>query len=97
MAEPSRKLLHFLILFLASALLSVWAVLSTGTVFGRMIVGALAIAAGGAFLPYCHHSHATTYAYWASLPLLAFLITSSTLLPFRAAGYRFLRGAAKKN
>ena len=84
------------ILLLASSLLSVWAALSTGTVFGRTTVGALAIAAGGAFLPYCHHSDAASCAFWASLTLIAFLITSSTLLAFRAAGYRFLRGTAKK-
>lgn len=77
------------ILLLASALISVWAALSTGTVAVRMIVGALAIAAGGAFLPYCHHADAVSYAFWASLTLLTFLITSSTLLAFRTVGYRF--------
>ena len=84
------------ILLLASTLLSVWAVLSTGTVAARMVVGAVTIAAGGAFLPYCHHGDAVSYAFWASLTLLTFLITSSTLLAFRAAGYRFLRETEQK-
>ena len=78
-------------LLVSSALVSVWATLSAGTVASRMVVGGLALATGGTFLPYSLNGDATTYAYWASLPPLTFLITSSTLLPFRSAGYRFLR------
>lgn len=79
-------------LFLSSAMLSVWATLSAGTVASRMVVSGIALAAGGTFLPCCHNSDAYSYLYWASLPLLTFLITSFTLLPFRVAGYRFVRG-----
>lgn len=79
-------------LFLSSAMLSVWATLSVGTVASRMVVSGLALAAGGTFLPFCHISDAYSYLYWASLPLLTFLITSFTLLPFRLAGHRFVRG-----
>ena len=81
------------ILFSSSALLSVWAALSTGKVAIRMFVASAAVTAGGAFLPHCHDSDAATYAFWASLPLLIFLITSLTLLPFRWIGYRFLQAA----
>ncbi len=80
-------------LFLSSALLSVWTTLSAGTVPSRMVVGGAALAAGGAFLPYCLHGDAISYGFWAGLPVLTFLITSVTLLFFRVAGYRFMRTA----
>ncbi|GEM_PF-1907185 len=82
-------------LFLSSALLSVWATLSTGTVPSRMVVGGAALAAGGAFLPYCLHGDATSYVFWAGLPVLTFLITSVTLLAFRFAGYRFTQATCR--
>ncbi len=78
-------------LFLSSAMLSVWATLSAGAVASRMVVSGIALASGGTFLPCCHNSDAYSYLYWASLPLLSFLITSFTLLPVRLAGYRFMR------
>jgi len=82
-------------LFLSSAALSVWATLSAGAVRSRMVVGGAVLAAGGAFLPYVLNGDAVSYAYWAGLPLLTFLITSFTLLAFRWAGYRFVRGNPK--
>ena len=49
------------------------------------------VAAGGAFLPYCHKDDADAYAIWCGLTALLFLVLSVSLLPFRAAGYRFVR------
>ncbi len=79
------------ILFLGSAMLSVWASLSAGAVCSRILVGSATLVAGGAFLPFALNGDAASYGLWVGLPLLTFLITSATLLVFRSIGYRFVR------
>ncbi|MHB8898434.1 MAG: hypothetical protein ACYC6Y_06780 [Thermoguttaceae bacterium] len=76
---------------LSSALLSVWAALSAGTVLSRMVAAIAALAAGGAFLPYCLHGDTGSFIAWAAMPPLNFLIICLTLLAFRSSGYRFVR------
>ncbi len=76
-------------LFIASALLSIWAALSPGEPISRLAVGLTAVAAGGAFLPYCHKGDARAYAFWCGLTVSLFLVISISLLAFRGAGYRF--------
>ncbi len=80
-----------LLLFAASAVLGVWASLSTGTVWSRMLVHGLTLVGAGAFLPYLFHGDFFSYCFWGALPLASFLVVSLTLLTFRAVGYRFLR------
>ena len=73
-----------------AALLSVWASLSAGKLTSRALVGTVAAAAGGAFLPYCLKGGAHSYAHWSGLTVSLFLVISVSLLAFRAAGYRFV-------
>lgn len=79
-------------LFTASALLSVWAALSPGEPISRLAVGLTVVAAGGAFLPYCHKGDARAYAYWCGLTVSLFLIISISLLAFRGPGIDLFGG-----
>jgi hypothetical protein len=79
------------LLFTGSAMLSVWASLSAGTTWSRMVVAIAILTAAGAFGPYAFDGDRSSYGFWITLPLLTFFVTSLTLLVFRLAGYRFMR------
>jgi hypothetical protein len=80
-----------LVSLLAAPLLAVWACLGVGRPGLRLLVAGFFSVALGSLPGYCFGGHVTDYALVAGTTVLQLAIVATSLLVFRAMGYRLVR------